>query len=117
MGKHPDFFENLTLTPNAMVVKGIEGGLSIEGHGTFVFNLEDDDGKVHTIKILNSKYVAGLKYSLLSPQHWVQEANDHYPKRQGTRSTTDDEHCILIWDQGRYRWFVPHNPATNTPTF
>ena len=117
MGKHPDFFENLTLTPNAMVVKGIEGGLSIEGHGTFVFNLEDDDGKVHTIKILNSKYVAGLKYSLLSPQHWVQEANDHYPKRRGTRSTTGDEHCILIWDQGRYRWFVPHNPATNTPTF
>jgi hypothetical protein len=118
MAKHPDYFDDLVLTPNNNnIVAGIEGGLAIEGHGTFKFQIEDNDGKVHLIKIPNSKYVPGLKYNLISPQHWAQEAQDHYPKRRGTRSETDDNHCILIWGQGKYRCSVPFSPSTNTPFF
>ena len=29
----------------------------------------------------------------------------------------DDQHCILIWGQGRHRRSVPHSSSTNTPTF
>jgi hypothetical protein len=82
MAKHPNYFDDLVLTPNDNnIVAGIEGGLAIKEHGTFKFQIEDDDGKIHLIKIPISKYVPGLKYSLISPQHWVQEAQNHYPKR------------------------------------
>jgi hypothetical protein len=118
MAKRPDYFDDLVLTPNDNnIVAGIEGGLAIKGHGTFKFQIEDNDGKIHLIKIPNSKYAPGLKYSLISPQHWAQEAKDHYPKCQGTRSELDDNHCILIWGQGKYRRSVPFSPMTNTPTF
>jgi hypothetical protein len=33
------------------------------------------------------------------------------------RSESDDNHCILIWGQGKYRHSVPFSPTTNTPTF
>ena len=85
MAKHPDRFDDLVLTPNDnSIIAGIEGGLVIKGHGTFKFQLKDNDGKIHLIEIPNSKYVPGLKYSLISPQHWVQEVQDHYPNQQGT---------------------------------
>ncbi len=29
----------------------------------------------------------------------------------------DDNHCILIWGQGKYPCSVPFSPTTNTPTF
>ena len=29
----------------------------------------------------------------------------------------DDQHCILIWGQGRHCRSIPHNPSTNTPSF
>jgi len=29
----------------------------------------------------------------------------------------DDQHCILIWGQGRHCRSVPHSSSTNTPTF
>ena len=118
MAKHPDHFEGLVLSPNAnSIVGGIDGGLAIAGHGTFCFSIEDDNGQVHRIKIPNSKYVPGLKYSLLSPQHWAQEARDHHPRPRGTRMENDDEHCTLIWGQGRFRRSIPHSKSTNTPTF
>ena len=46
MAKHPDYFDDLVLTPNNNnIVAGIEGGLAIKGHGTFKFQIEDDNGK------------------------------------------------------------------------
>jgi hypothetical protein len=44
-------------------------------------------------------------------------ANDHYPTPRGTRMENDDQHCILIWGQGRHCRSVPHSSSTNTPTF
>jgi hypothetical protein len=50
-------------------VKEIKGGLDIKGTGTFKFHIKDNEGGVHLIKILNSKYVPDLKMCLLAPHH------------------------------------------------
>ena len=64
MANDTHLFENLHLTDNAGEVNGIGGGLAIKGKGTFKFSLEDDNGKIHTIKIPNSLYLPGLKQCL-----------------------------------------------------
>jgi hypothetical protein len=53
MGTQPDQFEDLILD-TGQSVQGIQGGLSIKGHGTFKFSIEDNEGMVHMIKIPNS---------------------------------------------------------------
>jgi hypothetical protein len=79
MATRPEHFDDLILTKKDGIVKGIEGCLAIKGKGTFKFNIEDDHGKVHHVEIPNSAYVPGLKYCLMSQQHWVQEAKDKFP--------------------------------------
>jgi hypothetical protein len=76
MANAPHLFEDLQLTDNVEEVKGIGNGLAIEGKGMFKFSLEEDQGKILTIKIPNSLYLPELKQCLLSPQHWAQEAGD-----------------------------------------
>ena len=61
-------FQDLRLY-NGKNVTGIAGGLEIAGEGTFVFQIEDNDGWIDTIKISHSFYVLWLKLPLLSPQH------------------------------------------------
>ncbi len=65
-------------------VEGIKSGLDIKGMGTFKFKIKDNNSMTHEIKIPNSLYVPELKRCLLSPQHWVQEAKDNYPRPKGT---------------------------------
>ena len=64
-------FEDLRpLAPtNNASIKGISGAIYIKKLGTFVFDIEDDDGKVHTIRIANSAYAPAMHGCLLSPQH------------------------------------------------
>jgi hypothetical protein len=69
MANAPHLFEDLHLIDNAGEVNGIGDGLEIKGKGTFKFYIEDDNGKIHTIKIPNSLYLPDLKQCLLSPQH------------------------------------------------
>jgi hypothetical protein len=76
-------------------VEGIKG-LDINGIGTFKFKLEDDNGKMHKIKILNSLFLPDLKRCLLSPQYWVQQAGYNNPLLRGTQMENDEENCILI---------------------
>jgi hypothetical protein len=76
MANAPHLFENLHLNNNKGQVDEINSGLGIKGEGTFKFNITDNDGKAHTIKIPNSLYVPNLKKCLLLPQHWAQEARD-----------------------------------------
>lgn len=90
---------------------GIKGGLAI------IFDIEDDDGMIHTIRILNSLYVPGLQMCLLSPQHWAQEANDDSPIPRGTRMENDATGCKLIWHQQDFSKTIPFDKATNTPVF
>jgi hypothetical protein len=50
MANAPHLFEDLQLIDNAGEVNGIGEGLAIKGKGTFKFSIEDDNGKIHTIK-------------------------------------------------------------------
>ena len=73
MAMRPDQFEDLILDAGQSV-QGIEGGLAIKGHGTFILNIEDDKSTMHHITIADSMYVPDLKFCLLSLQHWAQKA-------------------------------------------
>jgi hypothetical protein len=101
LGNHPDQFEDLKEHDDTEV-EGIKGGLGIKGTGTFKFHIKDNKGRVHLIKIPNSKYVPDLKVCLLSPHHWAQEAKDHYPVPKGTKMDTNDKALTLIWNQQKH---------------
>jgi hypothetical protein len=94
-------------------VEGIKSGLDIKGTGTFKFNIKDDNGMLHKIKIPNSLYVPELKRCLLSLQHWVQEAKDNYPRSKDTRMSQDDEFYYVHWGQAKCQKSIPYNPLTN----
>jgi hypothetical protein len=96
-------------------VEGIKSGLDIKGTGTFKFKIKDNNGMTHKIKIPNSLYVPELKRCLLSPQHWVQEAKDNYPRPKGTRMSQDDDCYCMYWDQAKFHKLIPYNPSTNVP--
>ena len=110
MSTMKDHFEDLVEVPQdrSMKVQGIEGGVNVRGRGTFVFCIEDDDGRMHRIKVPNSLYVPNLPFALLSPQHWAQQTTD------GVSSLTEKQATVL-----KFRGFtktVPLSPSTNTPS-
>jgi hypothetical protein len=99
MGNNKRLFDNLVLARSAQRIGGISKGLSIQGKGTLVLNINDDTGRTHRIKIPNSLYLPGLKMCLLLPQHWAQEAGDNYPLLNGTRMKNTANNCRLFWGQ------------------
>lgn len=117
MANREEYFEDLVKETDGGEVGGISDGLQIKGKGTFCFDLEDDEGKIHKIKIPNSLFLPKLRLCLLSPQHWAQEARDEKPRPRGTRMENDAKNCILIWGQGKFKRTVPFDPTSNTPIF
>jgi hypothetical protein len=67
--------------------------------GTVEWEIEDDHGSTHKIRIPNAIYSATNRNRLLSPQHWAQGANDRYPIRYGTWCATYDDRVVLYWEQ------------------
>jgi hypothetical protein len=110
----PHLFEDLKVGDVGEVDR-IKSGLDIKGIGTFKFKIMDGNGMIHKIKIPNSLYVSELKRCLLSPQHWVQEAKDNFPRPKGTRMSQDDEFFYVHWGQAKYQKLIPYNPLTNIP--
>ncbi len=110
MANAPHLFEDLRLNDNKGQVDGINSGLDIAGQGTFKFNITDDAGKVHVIKIPNRLYIPNLKRCLLSSQHWAQEAGD-----KQTWMGNDRDSCVLNWRGGKKT--VPFQPTINVPVF
>jgi hypothetical protein len=117
MGNDKCIFKNLVLACTAQQVGGISKGLAIEGKGTLVVMINDNNGKPHRIKIPNSLYLPGLRMYLLLPQHWAQEARDNYPRPNGTRMENNAHSCKLFWGQGRFIKTIPFDDVTNTPIF
>jgi hypothetical protein len=93
-------------------VEGIKLGLVIKGTGIFKFNIKEDNGMTHKIKISNSLYVPELNRCLLSPQHWVQETKDNHPRPKGTWMEQDNEFYFLNWGQAKYRKLVLYDPLS-----
>jgi hypothetical protein len=83
-------------------VGGIKSGLDIKGTGKFKFQIKGNNDMTHEVEILNSWYVPELKICLLSPQHWVQEAKDNYPRLKSTRMSQDNEIYYVKWGQAKY---------------
>jgi hypothetical protein len=99
MANAPHLFEDLRLDNNKGQVDRINSGLDIAGQGTFKFNITDNDGKLHVIKIPNSLYVPNWKRCLLSPQHWAQEAGDKQTWMGNYRDS-----CVLNWWGGKKKF-------------
>jgi hypothetical protein len=102
MANDKSLFEVLHLDQAEQQVGGINDGLVIAGRGTMVITINDDSGRPHTIKILNSLFLPDLWVCLLSPQHWAQEARDNHPLPNGTRMENNATNRTLIWGQGQF---------------
>ena len=102
-----DFVGNMTpLTRN---VRGVSGNVNATHIGTVVWQIEDDNGQVHSIHISNVMYIPTASSRLLSPQHWAQESND----LAGTGCDTNGKRVKLYWNNGQYVKTIPLNPGTN----
>ncbi len=108
-------FENLVLVRTAQHVGGISKGLAIEGKGTLVHTINNDNGKPYKLRIPNSLYLPGLRMCLLSPQHWAQEAGDNYPLPNGTRIENMANNCKLLWGLVMLSKTIPFDDTLNTP--
>jgi hypothetical protein len=117
MGNNRHLFENHVLACTAQKVGGISKDLTIQRKGMLVLTINNDTGKPHSVRILNSLYLPGLRMCLLLPQHWAQEARDNYPLLNGTRMEDNANNCVLFWVQGKFSKRIPFNAATNTPIF
>ena len=113
MANAPHLFEELRLTPESRKVDGIGEGLDIAGTGTLVLRIQDDNGKVHTIKIPKSLYLPGLRQCLLLPQHWAQETKAMGNKGK-TWMTNYWDKCVLCWGGASFaRPFLITPPPTH----
>jgi hypothetical protein len=95
-------------------VKGI-GGQMVQATfiGTVKWSYANDQGQIHDEYIRNTYYNEGSQYCLYSPQHVAQQANDHYPKRNGTFSISYDYYMELYWDQRSQIRTIPIHPKLN----
>jgi hypothetical protein len=83
---------------SAVRVKGFNGTTSSTKVGTVIWNMLDDSGKRHALKIHNVCYVPECPMRLLSPQHYSQQENDF----RGTCSTNYGDRVVLVWNRGRF---------------
>ena len=72
---------------------------------------------MHTITIENILYVPDAPMYMISPQHYGQEATDHYPMEESTRGITQSKNNVLEWNQQKYQKTIPLCPSTNTGRF
>ena len=94
-------------------VKGIKGHADATHRGTLKWYLEDDTGLVHVMVIQGAYLFPDAATRILSPQHLAQQANDHYPREEGTRSLTTSKNITLFWSQRRFAKTIPLDLWTN----
>ena len=95
-------------------VRGIKGHAKVTHRGTLKWHVEEDSGLVHVIVIKRAYLIPEAATRILSPQHLLaQQADDHYPKNEGTGALPTSKHIMHFWSQ---RWFtktMPLDPITN----
>ena len=92
------------------VIEGYSGTSEASLIGTVRWTIADDQGLEHNIILPNTILDEKAKKRILSPQHWSQTANDHYPNKYGTWCATLDDQIILLWDQRKYSRSIPLEP-------
>ena len=94
-------------------VKGIKGHAHATHRGTIKWHIEDDRGLVHVMIIRGTYLIPDTPTRILSPQHLAQQADDHYPREEGTGALTTSKTITLFWAQRRYAKTVPLDSKTN----
>ena len=75
-------------------VKGIKGHSNATHQGTLKWHVKDDTGLVHVMVIQGAYLIPDAVTRILSLQHLAQQADDHYPREEGTGAlTTITEIC------------------------
>ena len=94
-------------------VRGIKGHAKATHRGTLKWHVEDDNGLVHVMVIKGAYLIPEAATQILSLQHLAQQADDHYPKAEGTGALTTTKHIMLFWSQRRFTKTVRLDPTTN----
>jgi hypothetical protein len=81
-----NYFEKGSLHPSSLMVKGFGQDIrsQVTHKGTTIWQIFDDVGTAHTIRLPDSLLIPISTDRLLSPQHWAQQAKDNYPMKRGT---------------------------------
>jgi len=96
-----DFITTLKPEPS-LKVQGIGGLVEDVMTGTIQWEIEDDEGAVHTITLPGSLYIKDSPSRILSPQHWSKVAKDESPQHNGTWCATYKDRVVLQWNQRRH---------------
>ena len=94
-------------------VRGIKGHAKATHHGMLKWHIGDDNGLVHVMVIKGCLFIPDAATRILSPQHLAQQANDHYPKEEGTGALTTSKNTMLFWSQRRFAKTLLLDPSTN----
>ena len=92
------------------LIEGYSGTSEASLIGTVKWTIADDQGLEHNIILPNTILDKKAKMRILSPQHWSQTVNDHYPKRYGALCATLDDQILLMWKQRLYVRSIPLEP-------
>jgi hypothetical protein len=98
------------------------------GASATMSNKRDHFETLHPLKPNESNHIAGvnggvipvkgrgteMQTCLLCPQHWSQNSNDHFPKRNGTWCASYADECVLYWNQCRHKRSIKWDHKTNT---
>ena len=96
-----------------MKVKGIKGHAKATHKGMIKWHIEDDQGLVHVMIIHGAYLIPDAPTKILSPQHLTQQADDHYPRAEGTGALITSKNITLFWAQRCYMKTVPLDTRTN----
>ena len=69
--------------------------------------IKDDQGVTHVFTITGAYLDPTASTRILSPQHLAQQAQDHYPRAEGTGSTTLSKNIMLVWNQRKQSKTLP----------
>ena len=107
--------EDFVVSPKCVdwKVKGIKSHANATYRGTLKWHVEDDAGLMHVMVIQGAYLIPNAVTQILSPQHLAQQANDHYPREEGTGALTTSKNIALLWSQRRFAKTVPLDPRTN----
>lgn len=110
MSTNKECFQDLRAVGGAKVID-TACGIAAQAQGTFYFQLQDENGHIHTIELPGSLYILKLPQTPLYTQHWAQgDDDDTYIKNTSTG-------CWLVWNKEQSWKFVPMDPKMNTATY
>ena len=92
---------------------GVGGKVPVEGVGTLVWDIEDDQGMIHKIKINDAYYCSQAPLRLLCPQQWAAQREKQLGPDHNTSFTTNAHYSRLRWSE--FMLTVPHDDKTNLP--